>query len=438
MRRTLIATLLCLGLAFASSPARSQAELAAGVAVENIVADVKRGLEELINQAETAYSRQAFDTRMHALVLLQNLDSVASGLVGLTFDRLDASQKKMFEQANAILDKWNAGNQDLAKDFNDLATTLEEATSRLPLADKTPLLKSYSPSYVLQGPSGQSFNVKVSGVRIGTGEPTLKFVTTNCALFSKTDRDIVFKCPAAILGTARAVREQSGVLEVVAPKGFLDWITFSEKRVTYRIGVVGIPAQLGKYRVRATVKTAKVETQDRSQYFEHTNPHCSGNTNLNWPVNASEGWKILEASVRTSPTSVSSGCSGPTAESISSTGFRVTGKAVNSGNCLKVMGKVVSKDGRGWVKGHAYWSEQRTVVADGDVDVTTGTILWGNDAAIQLPSDAKAFVITIERIDGTISAVTGVGSYDRYAVLYNEVSRTVVVRPLSLDKALGG
>jgi hypothetical protein len=278
--------------------------------------------------------------------------------------------------------------------------------------------------------------VKVSGVRIGTGSPTLKFGNSECDLFAKTDRDVEFRCKRSIFGKLAVAREQTGILEVIAPKSLLDWITFTENRVTYRIGMIGIPAKLGDYTVRAVVPTSTIETQDRSQYFEHTNSHCSGSTNLNWPVNASDAWKIIERSVRTSPTSVSSGCSGPTAESISSSGFRVTGRAVNSGNCVRAFGQTISKDGRGWVKGFAYWTEHRTVIKNGDVDVGKGALTWGSDKSLTLPSGALSFVMTIVRIDGTEKVITSAGVYDRYEVAYDETSRTVVVKPKDLDAAL--
>jgi hypothetical protein len=417
--------------------------ITAVTAIDSLVSQIKTGLEEIINQTETAYSRQAFDTRTHAIVVLQQVDTVASDIVGKAFRDANDTQKRFFVQATALLDKWNKGNHDILKELDNVSNTMEEAVSRLPSADKTPLIKAYYPSFLVPTLSGPTFSLSISGTRIGTGDPSLQFGKVRCERFSKTDRQIQFRCPASVFGTPARLRGESGILEIEAPQGFWDVVLFQHHMMKYDIGVVAVPSELGRYNVVAVVPQSKIETQDRKYELDYTNPHCSGAHDIAVPQNASEGWKIVETSVQVTPTSVSSGCSGPSVDGVSSTGFLVTGKAVNSGNCVTVHvpfdgSQTISYDGRGWVKGIITWKEQRTTVKDGTVDVARGSLSWGSDVAIQLPPDAKGFVVTVLRIDGTQQVAVGAGNFDRYSVRYAGAdTHTVVISPKSVNEAFG-
>lgn len=78
----------------------------------------------------------------------------------------------------------------------------------------------------------------------------------------------------------------------------------------------------------------------------YTNDHCSGGKNMAWQVNASEGWTIDPASIEITPAHVSSKSSYNGYE-LTDTGFVVTGRVRNNGNCVKVLGQTISRDGRG-------------------------------------------------------------------------------------------
>jgi hypothetical protein len=140
---------------------------------------------------------------------------------------------------------------------------------------------------------------------------------------------------------------------------------------------------------------------------------------------------------------VASECTGPTATTISSTGFILTGRAVNSGNCVTVPtllfgDQTVSYDGRGWVMGTAHWTEKQTVTSDGDKEIAAGDLFWSSDSPpIKLPSNSKGFAITVERIDGT-KTYTEAGTYDRYRITYDRDSHILVIAPRPVNEALGG
>lgn len=78
----------------------------------------------------------------------------------------------------------------------------------------------------------------------------------------------------------------------------------------------------------------------------YTNDHCSGGKNMAWQVNASEGWTIDPESIEITPAHVSSKSSYHGYE-LTDTGFVVTGRVRNNGNCVKVLGQTVARDGRG-------------------------------------------------------------------------------------------
>jgi len=67
---------------------------------------------------------------------------------------------------------------------------------------------------------------------------------------------------------------------------------------------------------------------------------------------------------------------------------------------------------------------------------------WHPVAAAQARKTSRAqktqgFALTIIRIDGTLQTVTGPGVYDRYEVEYAESAHLLIIRPKSIESALG-
>jgi len=105
----------------------------------------------------------------------------------------------------------------------------------------------------------------------------------------------------------------------------------------------------------------RVEKRQKVKEFYERNPHCSGGKNISWPVMAGEEWKIDPKSINVSVTTKSTKSQFVGVDSAKETGFRLVGHIINNGNCVKVLGSTISKDGRGALGVTVNYEEYREV-----------------------------------------------------------------------------
>lgn len=102
----------------------------------------------------------------------------------------------------------------------------------------------------------------------------------------------------------------------------------------------------------------RLRTFDRGD----TNGHCQSPRNINWRIDASEGWRIVEDSITVRPT-VQSQKSVFGGFELDSSGnfFTVRGRLVNHGDCIRAFGATVARDARGSLRVAGTYEEQRIV-----------------------------------------------------------------------------
>lgn len=416
------------------------AQIAPSEPVASLVQETADGMSRIINETESAFSRQAFDSRSNAIVVLQQAKFLGDQLIGKTFGDLTVqSQRRFFLDSRALLEQWNSGNRAIAGDLAAVAGTLEDAIARVPTADRRPFVKSYSPSYISSAMAADGFEVSVAGSLLGAGSPSLVFGDKPCSLFAKTERLLRFRCSKAALGKGERLQAVSGRLTVFQEKTLVEVFSGRGAQSTeYLIGLMRVPRLLARTDVTAFVETSEVTTQSRTHYFNYTNAHCTGTREYVDTITPSSGYSIVESSVTVGEPglSVASSCTGPTPRNVTSSGFQVYGRAVNSGDCIRVLGKTIAKDGRGWVKGTVYWQETKAVPKIEPRDVATFDVLWGTDRAVQLPKDTKGFRIRMDLFDGSTREIDGREENDWFSVDHNEVTRQLTIRPKPLQNAL--
>ena len=111
------------------------------------------------------------------------------------------------------------------------------------------------------------------------------------------------------------------------------------------------------------VQTVRLETETRERTVERyfQNGHCENSTNIKWEVRAAEGWRIDVASLDLAPVSISSKSSYFGVSDLTEDGFAMNGRVSNNGDCVKVLGKVVARDGRGHLSVAGTYNEKREV-----------------------------------------------------------------------------
>ena len=105
----------------------------------------------------------------------------------------------------------------------------------------------------------------------------------------------------------------------------------------------------------------EIETRERLVERHFQNGHCEDSTNIKWEVRAADGWRIDITSLKLAPVSVSSKSSYFGVSDLTEDGFSMNGRVSNNGDCVKVLGKVVARDGRGHLTVAGTYNEKREV-----------------------------------------------------------------------------
>lgn len=104
------------------------------------------------------------------------------------------------------------------------------------------------------------------------------------------------------------------------------------------------------------------EVRDRTYEYGRTNDHCQSPQEVDWYVEATEGWSIVPESIKIIPVVQSSKSvwSGVTPDP-SGRGFTVRGQIVNRGECVRIFGETVARDARGTLRVAGTYQERRNL-----------------------------------------------------------------------------
>ncbi len=410
--------LLALWSSFSFGATQAEREQPAATSLLGLRDQIHDRLDMIAFEGATADLEQ----RPFLIAIEANIERWRFWMKQKTVDQLTLVERNFLERLGVALE--SPLNEDVLKELaNGVAAVVEVSSGR-----QEPVITGYSPAFIaVDSTPAKDVPIQVNGYHLPT-EATLRFGSVACATQQGRDRSMTFLCPRQLFGgiSRRVIRQ--GELQFSTPSRLSSIFPDNPGRIQ-PISLVALPAALGTVAITAVVEGQNTERQTREQAFSHTNSHCSSDTNLRWRVNASEGWRILESSVNSTPTSVASGSSGPFVENITHEGFDVTGRAVNSGNCVKVLGQKVSRDGRGWVKGYARWTEERDVLTGGSVDLGTFPLSYVKPILVNLPEGATAFRAALEADDGTRIVADRSGEFGRMIVEFDALSRQLRIHP---------
>lgn len=438
--------LLVVAIAFSSGGIVSSANadpIAAvmiGQSVNSIIDNLKSSINDTINNLDTMVNKRSFDMRTHLLVVLQNLDYFANNLGNSLFENISKQQQQFLTNTQVILDQFKQGNIEQIEQLRKLTGDMESALATLPLSKRFPIVREYSPSYIQQGASN-SFNVSISGSWIGNGEPELQFPNGKCSRKVKIDNNIQFNCNEDVIGskgdTTKSVTAKLSVYgEKSVWESIKDWFTDVEKRRTYEIAITSIPPKMGGVEVLAVVEVDKEESKNRNESYSWPNDHCQGGRTECGTFNQTNSeWKIDVNSVSDSCNSSSkSRCLG--VRNKTQTSFQVCGAINNNGECVRVMGKTVSKDGRGHVWGSVSWKEIHSYKTNENHYVDDRELKWNSDEAFQLPDRTVSFQVKVKQLDGATVIADKIGDYGWFTVSKDIASSQLLIHPKKLEVAL--
>jgi hypothetical protein len=411
-----------------------------GQSVNSIIENLKSSINDTINNLDTMVNKRSFDMRTHLLVVLQNLDYVANNIGNNLFDNISKQQQQFLTNTQVILDQFKQGNLEQIAELRKLTGDMESALATLPLSKQFPIVREYSPSYIQQGAS-DSFDVSIIGSWIGSGEPELAFPNGKCDRKVKIDRNIKFSCGKEVIGNSvDKAQSVTAKLSVYGEKSFWEsikgWISDVEKKRIYEISITSVPHKMGNVEVLSVVEVDKTESKNRSESYSWPNGHCQGGRTACGTFNQTNAdWKIDVSSISNScKQSSKSRCLG--VRNVTQSSFQVCGAVHNNGECVRVLGKTVAKDGRGHVWGGVSWREIRSYKVRENLNIGNRALKWSTDESFQLPANTISFQVKVKQLDGATVIADKIGDYGWFTISKDVSSSQLLVRPKKLEVAL--
>jgi hypothetical protein len=421
----------------APRPAPAQvAEIAGGVAVSTLVQSFKTAIEEMIDALGGQFDRSSFQLRQSLLLLVDNVDHTATGLLDRTFGQLNATQQEFFRNVHGVTEAWRESNEITRTTAEEILGRVDVTLTRIPGTNRQPRVTGYAPMFVVANAVPDSLAVAVRGSLIGGGVARLELETgVECREAARVETRITFLCPGSEFTTQADDRPdrlafRTGTVHVEGPRSFWDRLTGKRNVATYRVGVTVVPALMGRYRATVTAQQQDRQWATRSQYFPYRNPHCAGRRSLNYDVSpAGPEWRVEVPSIDVAVEGHSRASSFHGVHAATQRGFQIRGVVENTGRCF-----AGTKDARGSLNLRAHWREWMEVT-NRSATVVEGELFWTRDQEIPLPSNEVATTVEIEFVDGSRAVLTRDERAHGWLTADYDRGQRFVLKPIPLERA---
>jgi hypothetical protein len=411
-----------------NNPQAQVAEIAGSATVDTLITNVKNGISELISEAEASATVVGFSFASDANILIQNLDILGKELSGKVFSDLNRSQQSALSNAAAVLAETDKKLQERIRDVNNIIDSLGAELSRLPLADDRPLLKRYSPSYILNNDA--SYDINFDGSLLNTDSIKLQFGAVPCQKISSVENSLKFNCPAEIFKNSEN-NWITGNIDFTKKKAWYN-IFGQDKSYSYSLGIMAIQEKFGDYKLLVSEKVNDNNVVQRLHKNQFRNSHCSGNRSKVWTYRPTEGCTIDITSAKISEQSVTSKSSLEGIINLASNGFQIRGVIGNSGSCGPFG---VPKDARGKIAVTATWNDICPTPKEVDLPPAEGEIFWNNDLSFDLPQAYTKFSLEVKQLDGTKKIVKDTESHRWFTTHFDVNGKQLILKPRTVEDA---
>jgi len=421
----------------AGAPARPRE---AAAAASRVTQDLQEAVRALHAALPTDVSKNGFELRQRLDLLAQTLAYLGFELTGRTYGDLEGRQRDFFTDADAAVASWKTSSRMTVGDVSRVLAGAYDVFETIPGASRAPRVSSASPAYVPLRPSStEPVVVTVSGSRLGTGDPTLRFGGRKCTLRRHRSAEIVFACSARMFIASQSPSAKIGTLTVYHRRTFLGaFLQHHPRPHEYRVTVFAVPPIMGSYKVSAVRTMRRIEEiQRQTPDFSHANDFCEGAREVVWSVESTPGWAIDVSSIVVEDLAKSGETQSRRAFDRTGSGFRFGGMVGNSGSCVSGPDGTRTQDVRGSLRARATYREYRPVSVDVLLEVREGQIPWGDDVSVPLPEASKGFEVEVRQIDGKrFVESTLPANHPWFSVSLDPQGREIVIHPKDVAAAL--
>ena len=390
---------------FAAQPA--QAQDLSGMMVGPAISMLRGQLDNIIKSASQDFDLVVFNAATEARGALDAWERVNSNLLDKAFDRLDTTQRQMFQNIEKTIDQLNEAGSDRLKQAQSLTDTAAQIVATIPTNRKA-YINRYGPRVVFPGGTtpvalrlhGTHLNKAKLAARIGDGKPLEQIESTaTSASFLIPD--------SAFVGPDGASRPLSITVSYLASP----YAWFGKDPSTAQVAPWVMPMTMASYRVSATVGVEQIE---RKMETFHTGRLSGRNRNVFKGIRPPDGWRFdlerFDSVARVRGDGGEAGrCQKVADEDRAENGVKIQGRVdeIRQGSWRGV------RYDDGWIRCIAELPIYRVVKSSKLVDVGGGQLGWYKTVRLDAPQDVTSWQIQMKTFDGRELVFNGPAN-DRY------------------------
>lgn len=428
LRVVLTAVSLTTAIVFVYPPlARGQAvgTIASSVGTALVLDTLFKGLNDTIQSAQDAADYTTAMAAARAKDVLEEWRRVNSGLLSKTFGELDKASQENFGRTNKLIADFNDPLKDRLATAQQMVNVTNQIAQSLPIpGGKQVYVSEYKPR-VAPPNERTSFIVRLTGVNLDKGDLQMKLGGRALERTLTGPLEASFTIP---VNTLPVDRSKLAVLRLdlsySTPKeGLWAWLTSGRETVNRQLSIGVLPTSIGTFKLTGD---AEATVRESEPYTGHTITFKGRDTEKKAGAVPKPGgwlWDLSKPFNVEQLRGEAASCQGPFLNEASP-------HAVPIGAKLKAI-----VDSRYPLQRKSAWQEcrltgtvYRDVIKTGPIPGQEGSVSWTDDVALKLPTNLKAWTITVRTFDGRSRTFNTTGADKFFSV--SKSADAIILNPI--------
>jgi len=422
-RHVAVAAILAASLSLSSQSAHAVpivGTVAAGVVADNIIGEINKTIDDAMAKGDYLLARAG----MQAKDAIDAWKIANSALLDQAFDRLDQSQRQLFTNANALIEK---ANTDVAARMETAQRIIEMSNN---IIENIPVIGSNATFVTRYGPrinpGADEIILTIRGVNLDRSDPALAVSGNKAKRTSLTQNEAQFEIPDkdAANDTDKLRRLALSLSYTVPGSHWYSKLIGGKNVVNRELSVIVLPKSFAKYhyapRVTRTTKATKPFTAELGQFKgRNTRIYKIANPPTGWKWDLSQPYSFQQGSGEAGR------CEGFDKNSTTENGISAFARVDEIKDSSNFFG-VVKKDGYVScnVLGTIYQMNSETV----NGPTQDGKLSWGNPVILKKPEGTVSQILTVTLFNGEQETEVGNGQGKFFQTTDNR--ETLILSPV--------
>lgn len=400
-----------------------------GLTIHAAITKLEQAGKNLIEKAGEEARTTIMIGSQQVQLQIDNLKYAYSESLDKTFDNLDITQQRVFNDLNSLIDNVNSGLYQTTKEIQSALDGLDESISRVPFFEKFPRVNKPEKLYFLKQGNTGNIPLSISGSRLNIyGNEYQPYLVVNNEEIKPTQtgsNTIEFNVPISKLSNFdKSIKTEILTLVVYhkVKKIFGLWNSYEKRE--FKIPLFGLPASLGTYRIGITERV-----EEKTEHSRHTSKpdnhyKCqsgrTSNRTCTYPTIVPTGHKLIHSSPRFHATRREENSPWEFIN-VSDAGFtlRLTAKTSSTNTARKNI--------NGWVSYKTYTTK---TLDTNKPNFSSGQLNWTKDVRIPVTDKTIGFTIEVETFNGHLDIYNSSIENKYFKILEDRINNQIIIKPM--------